>query len=533
MPTFAQFATAEVQKSALVSQFVSTYELSSGKVLPGSELRQLQEELERMSARAAARVSQLEQDQSYLKSRLSEGSSSGGSDERAGAKRDRDTAKLDDSPMPLYLAAGPANTVAVAAASQTATSARASTDKPANKRAKSSLPASRVGGSESDNSAQTSSKIGGDGKYFQATSEGHSPAPPLKVRHSTGTPVQDDFSRVKVANQVQTQVFWASLEPYFRNVTEDDLAFLENTHDNQESYAMPRLGKFYARAWAEEEISHFPDHMNNNKTRYAAKHLLSSEEPPRTRPATASFSGTDLVDSDLAYNSVRLAPLTERLISALVAERLVMNGESWSANAKHDATSNGSNGIGNGHHDEGTSVNDSGSEEGDDGMEPRQLSSAGDLISLEDRLKRELRYIGILDDDDVDWDDREDDEVCVTMRSLQRQLREQTRINAQRKERLLPIAKEHTGYQEYTQVIDELDKQVEQSYLKRHRLTKSRKRKSAPIKTVALSDNAVSAMDRRRRVTQAIGHLFPAEKFGLPTESVFRGIPDNPEVEMQ
>ncbi|KAJ2683588.1 Transcriptional regulator [Coemansia spiralis] len=530
MPTFAQFATTEVQKSALVSQFISTYELSSRKALPSSELRQLQEELERMSARATARVSQLEQGQSYLRGRLSEGSNGGGSDERAGAKRDRDAVKLDDSPMLLSMAAGPADAVAVAAAPQTATSARPSTDKPANKRAKSSLPASRVGGSESDNSAQTSSKMGGDGKYFQARSEDHSPAPPPKVRHSTGTPVQDDFSRVKVANQVPNHVFWASLEPYFRSVTEDDLAFLESRPDSQESYAMPRLGKFYARVWAEEEISHFPDHMNNNKTRYAAKHLLSSEEPPRSRPATASFSGTDLVDSDLSYNSVRLAPLTERLISALVAERLVMNGESWGAHSKHDATSNG---IVSGHHDEGNSANDSGSEDGDDGMEPRQLSSTGDLISLEDRLKRELRYIGILDDDDVDWDDREDDEVCVTMRSLQRQLREQTRVNAQRKERLLSIAKEHTGYQEYTQVIDELDKQVEQSYLKRHRLTKSRKRKSAPIKTVALSDNAISAMDRRRRVTQAIGHLFPAEKFGLPAETVFSGIPDNPEIEMQ
>ncbi|KAJ2788464.1 hypothetical protein GGI18_002937, partial [Coemansia linderi] len=61
MPTFAQFATTEVQKSALVSQFISTYELSSRKALPSSELRQLQEELERMSARATARVSQLEQ----------------------------------------------------------------------------------------------------------------------------------------------------------------------------------------------------------------------------------------------------------------------------------------------------------------------------------------------------------------------------------------------------------------------------------------------------------------------------------------
>ncbi|KAJ2019135.1 Transcriptional regulator [Coemansia sp. S3946] len=530
MPTFAQFATTEVQKSALISQFVSTYELSSRKAPSGSELRQLQEELERMSARASARVLQLEQSQAYLKSKLSEGSNSSGIDERAGTKRDRDADKLEDSPLLHTLATGVADTVTAAAVPQTVALARSSTDRPANKRAKSSLPANLVGGSESDNSAHASSKLGGDGKYFQAASEDHSPALPPKVRHSTGTPVQDDFSRVKVANQVQIQTFWASLEPYFRSITEDDLAFLESTPDNQESYTTPRLGKFYARVWAEEEVSHFPDHMNNNKTRYAAKHLLSSEELPHKRPAAASFSGTDLVDSDLSLNSVRLAPLTERIISALVAERLVLNGEGWGAHSKHEVAGNGVNGSGGG---EGNPANDSGSEESDDGVEPRQLSSSGETISLEERLKRELRYIGILDDDDVDWDDREDDEVCATMRLLQRQLREQTRINMQRKERLLPIAKEHTGYQEYTQVIDELDKQVEQSYLKRHRLTKSRKRKSAPVKTVALSDNALNAMDRRRRVTQAIGHLFPAEKFGLPAESVFAGIPDNPEIEMK
>ncbi|KAJ2501171.1 Transcriptional regulator, partial [Coemansia sp. RSA 2052] len=340
---------------------------------------------------------------------------------------------------------------------------------------------------------------------------------------------------------VQIQTFWASLEPYFRNITEEDLALLEKTGDNQEAYTTPRLGKFYARAWAEEEVTHFPDHMSNNKTRYAAKHLLGTETHSQSQSAAAaaaaaaatSFQGAELVDSDLSLNSVRLAPLTERIISALVAERLVLNGDSWSAHSKHEGTG-GSAGEGNtGNNNNNNNNNDSANEESDDGMEPRQLSSSGEMISLEDRLKRELRYIGILDDDDIDWDGREDDEVCATMRSLQRQLREQTKINAQRKERLLPIAKEHTGYQEYTQVIDELDKQVEQSYLKRHRLTKSRKRKSAPAKTVALSDNAINAMDRRRRVTQAIGHLFPAEKFGLPTESVFEGIPDNPQIEMK
>ncbi|KAI7833106.1 histone acetyltransferases subunit 3-domain-containing protein [Kickxella alabastrina] len=309
-----------------------------------------------------------------------------------------------------------------------------------------------------------------------------------------GTPVQDDFSRVKVTNQVQIQTFMASLEPYFRTISDEDIAFLENLRDPQESYVVPRLGKFYAQTWAEEE------------TRFTAKHLLDSDSRGRAPLPTTSFLGADLVDSDLTLNLARLAPLTERIISALVAERLVQQLPENVGSS--DSESDGEAGA-------------------------RQTPLSGDATSLEDRLKRELRYIGILDDGDVDWDARQDDEVSATLRSLQRQLHDQVAVNMRRKERLLPVAREHIGFQEYTQVIDELDKQVEQSYLKRHRLTKSRKRKSAPTKTVALSDNALNAMDRRRRVINAIGHLFPAEKFALPACSVFEGIQPNPEIDMK
>ncbi|KAJ1896994.1 Transcriptional regulator [Kickxella alabastrina] len=326
-----------------------------------------------------------------------------------------------------------------------------------------------------------------------------------KARHSMGTPVQDDFSRVKVTNQVQIQTFMASLEPYFRTISDEDIAFLENLRDPQESYVVPRLGKFYAQTWAEEEVAHFPDHMHG-KTRFTAKHLLDSDSRGRTPLPTTSFPGADLVDSDLTLNSARLAPLTERIISALVAERLVQQLPENVGSS--DSESDGEAGA-------------------------RQTPLSGDATSLEDRLKRELRYIGILDDGDVDWDARQDDEVSAKLRSLQRQLRDQVAVNTRRKERLLPVAREHIGFQEYTQVIDELDKQVEQSYLKRHRLTKSRKRKSAPTKTVALSDNALNAMDRRRRVINAIGHLFLAEKFALPACSIFEGIQPNPEIDMK
>ncbi|KAJ2615931.1 Transcriptional regulator [Coemansia sp. RSA 1804] len=323
---------------------------------------------------------------------------------------------------------------------------------------------------------------------------------------------------------VQIQTFWSSLEPYFRTIGDDDILYLEDRSDNQESYVVPRLGRFYAHLWAEEEVAHFPDHMHSSKTRHAAKYLTAAETRGKHN-SYVSAGGADLSDSDLSLNAARLAPLTERIISALVAEQLLHNSDNGGI-VKKELDGLGINESRNVEYKSDSDLSDLGD------ADPRLLPPDSESVSLEDRLKRELQYIGILDEQDVNWDNREDDEVSAAIRSLQRQLRDQVRVNKLRKERLLPIAKDHIGNQEYTQVIDELDKQVEQSYLKRNRQTKSRKRKSTPIKTVALSDNAVNAMDRRRRVIQAIGHLFPAEKFALPEEAVFVGLSDNPELHM-
>ncbi|KAJ2472435.1 Transcriptional regulator, partial [Coemansia sp. RSA 2320] len=410
MPTFAQFGTSEVSKSALVSQFVSTYEASGRKTASGSELRQLQEELERMVARASARVQQLEHSQAQvMRSRAGEG----GGNERGSSKRDRDGFRLSDGSLSQVLAGGTveAKAVSISAADSAAVGSSADS-KAASKRAKSSssLASQRVGGSDSEQSVNTSSKVGGDGKYFQAGGGGgggeqSAMAGQAKARqHSTGTPVQEDFSRVKVTNQVQIQTFWASLEPYFRSITDEDIGFLESSTDSQEAYTVPRLGKFYARAWAEEEVTHFPDHMSNNKTRYTAKHLLSLDRSSGSQAAATaaaaaaaaaegrSFSGRELVDSDLTFNSVRLAPLTERIISALVAERLVVvgggedgNGDSGGHMAKHQEFAE---------FGEGSDSSDG------EFVEARHLSSSGEAITLEERLKRELRYIGILDESD-------------------------------------------------------------------------------------------------------------------------------------
>ncbi|KAJ1739291.1 Transcriptional regulator [Coemansia sp. RSA 1290] len=502
MSNLSQFSLDEVHRSSLISQFAAAHDLSLKKSLSSSELRQLQSELGRISAKAATRVTKLERNLAAIRSTNSTA--------EYGSAGTNDAWKQQEAPTP-------------------------NTDHPASKRIKSKQSLTRQAGSDSENSTRASSvpgsnrlsntkedsivgnRLNGDTGISQTSSNDTvavSGSGTPKAKHSVGTPVQDDFSRVKVTNQVPIQTFWASLEPYFRNITDEDLAFLENTSEDQETFVIPKLGKFYAYKWAEEEVAHFPDHMHNSKTRYMAKSLLGSGTSSKSR-MNSSAAGDSLA---MSLDTTQLAPLTERIISALVAERLILNegkAQSEAGDSNYDAFG----------------IDYSVKEEEE--IELRQRMLNGGIASFEERLKRELQYIGILDDDDVDWDNRQDDEVCVTIRALQRQLREQKKINSMRKARLLPIAKEHIGYQEYTQVIDELDKQVEQCYIKRHRQTKSRKRKSAPVKTVSLSDNAVNALERRSRVIDAIGHLFPPEKFALPTESIYSGIPKNPDIQMK
>lgn len=50
-------------------------------------------------------------------------------------------------------------------------------------------------------------------------------------------------------------------------------------------------------------------------------------------------------------------------------------------------------------------------------------------------------------------------------------------------------------------------------------MTKSKKKKTSTPKS--LSENALSAMDRRRRFVQGVGPIFPAESYTIPSSSIY------------
>lgn len=67
----------------------------------------------------------------------------------------------------------------------------------------------------------------------------------------------------------------------------------------------------------------------------------------------------------------------------------------------------------------------------------------------------------------MDWNAKEDDEICAELRKLSRELKEQVAINEFRKKRLLDVCDKQIQYEQYRHVLDNLDSQVEQCYIKR------------------------------------------------------------------
>jgi transcriptional adapter 3 len=218
---------------------------------------------------------------------------------------------------------------------------------------------------------------------------------------------------------------------------------------------------------------------------------------------------------------VSAGPLAERVLSALVEEKVTT--EDNNQNEKdNDAVNSLENGGG--------------------GQSWRVAVSKADYASFEERLKGELKYIGLLtmsedglgnttDDLSINWNNREDDEICQELRKLQKQLRQQSLENAARKMILEKKVEEQLAYQEYATILDDLDKQVGDAFNKRTKSIKAKKKRSIggagggssagaggvagkSVEKSGIGDGAKAIIERRRRWIEKVGPVFrPIEKF--------------------
>ena len=295
---------------------------------------------------------------------------------------------------------------------------------------------------------------------------------------------------------------------------------------------MPRRGKkLYTEAWAEEDGSISVDTSQSNRDKL---------------PANQPRGGIDQIDDEnLDTDQNSTGPLLSRLLSTMRYEHRAPTAEDKEKIYGLTTGASELNGLQNGminnenNHDVTT----------EDRLPPATFfpesasqnwkvpSGKLDYAQVDERLKAELRYIGFLgQDEEPDYDAHYDDEVAQRLRFLQTELKKQSIINGARKARLLQIAQERMAHQEYSTILEDLDAQVQQAYLKRNRsLGKGKKNAKRPggagggshfvggggsagTAKPGIGDQAKTLMERRKKWIDTIKPVFGEDVTKVRTE---------------
>ncbi|KAL2311878.1 Chromatin-remodeling complexes subunit ngg1 [Schizosaccharomyces pombe] len=327
-----------------------------------------------------------------------------------------------------------------------------------------------------------------------------------------GTPATDDFSHNKPNNQISISTFYSSLEPYFRAFNDDDIAFLKKGFDVSSSYNIPPLGERYYDLTPEDEMTNLCANSIYQNLQTSAQGSLEA------------FNEADTVSEE-----VRCGPLTERLMASLIPCYTQNDEEQKPSIAVGEFAETDS---GSEKSKIGTSID--GIESGNNEYTEQPDIQESSLSICEDRLRYTLKQLGILYDGDVDWSKRQDDEISATLRSLNARLKVVSDENEKMRNALLQMLPEEMAFQEFQNVMDDLDKQIEQAYVKRNRSLKVKKKR---IVTDKIGSSATSGsfpvikslMDKRSMWLEKLQPLFQdklTQHLGSPT-SIFNDLSDH------
>lgn len=175
---------------------------------------------------------------------------------------------------------------------------------------------------------------------------------PLKPGPKRQADVDEDFSDKKAPSQIAVQTFWQNVEPYIRDIREDDLAMLNFKADTPESYVIPPRGRHYTEIWDEED---------GNPPGTTPRVPVPAMRQQTTNQPVVHCVPTDLRDPNLAEESRGLGPMTERVVAAVVA------GSDLADAAKQDAAGK------------------------PEPFEENPQAPRVDVVDLEDKVKKELR----------------------------------------------------------------------------------------------------------------------------------------------
>jgi len=171
-----------------------------------------------------------------------------------------------------------------------------------------------------------------------------------------------------------------------------------------------------------------------------------------TIPAQITTPPSHSLDVTMIPPDLFCGTLTERILAALVEEHIIVqsNTEEAKNNKEENAVSE------------------------DESLIPARTRE--EVMSLEERIRQEVIYLGLLDADAEEPEMepmkimpvQPEDEIVLEMRKCQAELRTITERNRKRRGILLDQAVKRMAYQEYRKIMDEIDRQIEGHFAKRH-----------------------------------------------------------------
>ena len=178
--------------------------------------------------------------------------------------------------------------------------------------------------------------------------------------------VSQDFSKAKPGNQIAFNTFHTWADAYLRPFGEDDLGFLAPTQDDARLYEIPPLGRHYTEVWEDDDHDAYGTQSSSRGGQIATSSLAP---PPlqRIRPER-------ITEDSIATEDVYLGPLGERLIAAL-------------------------------EFDSNTDVDKRYLEHKQESLSALYRANT-DSLDLEERIKRELHFVGLIEEEEVRRCDR-------------------------------------------------------------------------------------------------------------------------------
>ncbi|KAG8828984.1 Transcriptional regulator [Serendipita sp. 399] len=276
--------------------------------------------------------------------------------------------------------------------------------------------------------------------------------PPRPPRNPLSIPQTDDPNEVnedmsdrkQPPNQVTSHVYWNFIEPWTRQLKDEDVAFLAFNGEDDEVWDMPPLERHYSEAWEEQDryALDLPP-INRPGIRTNNPYSAFTDPPPPSaggalQPAANSgvrWDPATLTDLDAITEQHGSGPLTERIFTSFMHVPT-------SAKTEDDDGLKGGPGMG-------------------------RAIGQGTVGDLEERLMKECKALGLITEgEEPDYSQPQDDQVASELRRCQRALRQQLQINEARKKRLLAIAEMRLSYADYEEVKEGMERHITSLFAK-------------------------------------------------------------------